>query len=80
MKTLIIGAIGMDATIIEELRLRFKDATIITAQEAKETQLNTKPELPLKTVEIKEFAPSLKFDEPKNFINGKKLPKKNKKL
>jgi hypothetical protein len=53
MKTLIIGAIGMNATIIEELRLKFKDATIITAQEAKETVLNVNLESPLNKLKPK---------------------------
>ena len=72
-KILVIGA---GATVIHALQKEIKDVVIVTPQEAKENQFKNEPIPYVKAPEIK--SPYL-FTEPKNFINGKKLPKRRNK-
>lgn len=71
-KILVIGA---GAAVIHSLQKEIKDVVVVTPQESKGNPFKDDPTVFVKAPEIKTQA-SVYFPEPKNFINGKKLPKK----
>lgn len=73
-KILVIGA---GATVIHALQKELKDVVVITPEEAKENSFKSEP---IPYVKAPEVQTSYLFEEPKNFINGKKLPKKYRKF
>lgn len=69
--------IGVGPELLYLLQRKFKEVEVVD---------NVSPELPSKEglikaseLKISEIPDMINFEEPKNFINGKKLPKKKKK-